>query len=167
QMVEAFYKALKDYAGSDEYVPEEWQELTLEFLLEKHIDLDLDTTLDYIIQMSRVEVEEFFFKLAPEFIVKWPVIKDESKHWKKSLTYFLEPDNKEHKLGMKKKPLTWDLDENFDSWDFEKRREYILEYIQSLLIDSYQGSDLRKVKSEKIENYIGWNSNIIQFKPTL
>lgn len=97
---------------------------------------------------------DIFFSAAPNYWLTWPALgDDETTQYKKSIAFALDRENKDHQLGMKKTPIEWTIDQDFDSWTQPWRKKYLRDYICSNVGD-HDGSKLKDIYSTSIEKYL-------------
>ncbi|MCP4022772.1 MAG: hypothetical protein GY729_13085 [Desulfobacteraceae bacterium] len=157
QMLSAFYSGLKNFADSEGYIPEQWARVTLEEKIKSIISQDFNSILDELVQMSSDKLKKFLFVVDPAYHLEWEGINDSSWKILKLYDLTMDPDNKDHEKGMVSLPSEWVIDEDYDSWSDEEKKDYIADYLKHPIDACYSGGDLKKIRSKEIEAYLSEN----------
>ncbi|MCG7971861.1 MAG: hypothetical protein JBO36_14495 [Candidatus Thiodiazotropha taylori] len=154
QLIDALYNGLKNFAHSGDYHPQDWECETLEDRLVNISGKDTEEILDDLALLNSADLMDIFFSAAPNYWLTWPALgDDETAQYKKSIAFALDRENKDHQLGMKKTPIEWTIDQDFDSWTQPWRKKYLRDYICSNVGD-HDGSKLKDIYSISIEKYL-------------
>ena len=151
KFVDTLYRSLRTYANGPDFNRYEWSAVTIfDDLQETYPDLPTEQ-LPYF---RASEINEILWKLYPRHIASFPEKESKSEEIRAFAEWVID-GQKEDREGLVLKPNPQFLvPEEFDSWDTDERRAHLNERLQES-ITSWDGEDLRTLRSEKIERFLG------------
>lgn len=104
--------------------------------------------------MTAGEVNSFFWLLYPTYTVSFPSEDDKPKETKRFVDWVLEGQKEAPADMVKVSEPKFQVPEEFDEWPIEKRQQHLDELLDQESVTSWSGTDLRKVRSEKVEHWL-------------
>lgn len=154
QMVEAFYNGLLTFAGSDKYIPIDWEVVNLKELLCTVLTLNEDALLELLINFNRNQLGEVLSRADSIFFISNPEPAEKIKAWNSFLQYTIDMVTRDpNAFKNVKTPIYWNIPDDYDVWSTDKKREFVIECIKEK-IEGFDGMKIDDFRSPIIEEYL-------------
>lgn len=153
-LIEAFYRPIFALDG-DPQIKAKWEVRHYSDEICAELGMTFDETVEYAIGLSAFELQETFFNAAPSFLVRCPDAPEGQGFAECLKAFYGEPSQYE----IVHEPMIDPVPDEYDLWTIEQRREYIVNWLNSRRAND--GSPIREVRSQIVENYLGDASPIV------
>lgn len=154
QTVEVFYTAFRSFVESTSYKPDEWEYVTVwEKVREKLPNFTKEVIISALVDMQGAEIAKFIWAVDPSNIIDFTRTSDPGEKIVKFMKN-MRTESKEVPSDMISTPDYINIPENFDSWTFEGRYQWVSEVMEEKADNSWDGYRLPDIRSDKIEKWL-------------
>ncbi len=152
QLVEAFYLGCIDFFQSEKYDFAEWESEHYRERICLALNMSEEELIRYMLKLNREEVGYMLFKANPIYEHSFRGAKDAQENWELCVDSMFGKEINE-KYEEIETPIYWDIPEDYDSWKVDKKREFIVDTLDSQ-INHYYGSNISEFKSKIVDTYL-------------
>ena len=150
QLVSEFYNSLFSFYFSTSFNRRDWEIEYMRTKIKDFLKVDEKHLKDIMINLNRIQMLNLLYFADPIYSSK---TKDFNEKLEKDLESVLK-SLEINQMEDKDVPYFWNLSEDYDSWDNQKKIEFINECLDEPA-HGYKGTKILDCKSEIIEKYIG------------
>lgn len=133
QMVEAFYKALLKFAHSEKYERRQWERERLKDVLCRHAKATEEEVITKLLGLDREQLDLVLGKAEDPYGITCIFDSDE------------DTGDKEY---------SWNMPLDYDQYDSDKKRQYLIESLNEKTFIGYDGMSLIAFQSDIIDGYL-------------
>lgn len=161
-IVHIIYDAFLSFIRSEEYKPEEWERFTYGEEWEKAVQgkMSRHEILEYLLTLNSEDLVQAEFRLNPVYRTEFRNTSG-GEGVARFVDHVLNPEDKSLTFGMFQEPDYMDLPEEFDDWSFDKRKDWLTEYMNEYdPFSGFGGTKLKELRSFKIERALQLGSEL-------
>jgi hypothetical protein len=151
RFIETFYRGFRRFAESPSYVAREWAFLSISEDLAMR---GLKAGEEAFAHGDSATINQVLFRLYPRPTVYFPNESDQSAQLGRFVDFVLSKERNPPRDMIEVPGCDFNVPPAFDTWDLDKRRQHIRELFKEP-VNSWRGCDLRKLKSSKLEAWLG------------
>lgn len=157
QLIEAFYLGLLEFYDSSNLLRENWEVEYMHERLSGSLNLEYETLVEELSRLQRNELKDLLFKAAPKYLLSCPSAPPD-KAWGYLIDNFMG-DEIPPQHPIVHTPMEWNIEEDFDDWSPEKKRELVRECL-SEKANEHEGTKISLFRSSIIADYLELSSSI-------
>lgn len=153
QVVSALYWGLIHFAETNTDFSDEWEIQYVKERLCNFLKIDESKLIDTLLKLNRVELQQTLFDADPYYTVSFP----DAKNKEEEIKWFIESikqDEEKENINRVKTPDEWEMPDDFDLWNIEKKNEFISDCINQKARNGCSGTKVKEFRSEIIEQYL-------------
>ncbi len=153
--IKSLYREVQTFAKSADYKPKEWENESLGDRLITWMKLrSFEAVLDDLLPLRASEIQKLFFSVAPGYNLTVPTASDDDEQFAILVDHLLDPSKEKNGKEIVETPSEWLLDDNYDGWSANGKREYLDKYCQENSVSGYTAMPLSRFRTQQIENYL-------------